>query len=162
MRQTGSLKPPRLIGALMVEHAERPQQSLQIGRLTGWNENGKPVVVLPGERSGVLVAQTTVPLRQKDVGCPVAILYETGGCPVVIGLIQDLKKPAEEDGPECAVELVLDGQRVELRAEKEITLRCGDASLTLTRAGKVLIRGAYICSRATGQNNIKGATVQIN
>jgi hypothetical protein len=160
--QTGSLKPLRLLGRLMSEDRELPHEGLQIGRLTGWNENGRPLVVLPGETTGVLVAQTTVPLRQKDVGCPVAILYETGGCPVVIGMIQDLKGPAEVSDPKCGVELVLDGQRLELSAQNEITLRCGDASITLTRAGKIMIRGVYISSCATGQNRIKGATVQIN
>ena len=41
-------------------------------------------------------------------------------------------------------------------------LRCGKASITLTRAGKVLIRGAYLLSRSSGVNRIKGGSVQIN
>ena len=49
-----------------------------------------------------------------------------------------------------------------LRAEREIVLECGDASITLTRAGKVLIRGHYILSRASGYNRIKGAAIDIN
>jgi hypothetical protein len=60
------------------------------------------------------------------------------------------------------VDVAADGRRVELTAEQEIVLRCGEASLTLTRAGKVLIKGAYVCSKSTGQNNVKGATVHIN
>ena len=32
----------------------------------------------------------------------------------------------------------------------------------LTRAGKVLIQGAYLLSRSTGVNRIKGGSVQIN
>ncbi len=35
-----------------------------------------------------------------------------------------------------------DGERLVLTAEKEIVLECGKASITLTRAGKILIRGA--------------------
>ncbi|MEW5071937.1 hypothetical protein AB1P14_09365, partial [Pseudomonas aeruginosa] len=38
----------------------------------------------------------------------------------------------------------------------------GKASITLTRAGKVIIRGAYLSSRSTGVNRIKGGSVQIN
>ena len=49
-----------------------------------------------------------------------------------------------------------------LTAEHEIVLRCGKASLTLTRAGKVLIRGTYLLSRSSGVNRIKGGSVQIN
>ena len=41
-------------------------------------------------------------------------------------------------------------------------LRCGDASITLTRAGKVLIKENYVLSRSRGCNKIKGAAVDIN
>jgi len=41
-------------------------------------------------------------------------------------------------------------------------LRCGDASITLTRAGKVVIQGNYILSRSSGYNKIKGAAIDIN
>jgi hypothetical protein len=159
MHERGSLEPLRLLDKLLIEHA---QQGLQIGRLTGWNEYGKPLVVLPGEKSEAREAQTTVLLRKNDVGRAVAILYERCGYPVVIGLLETAQEPVEENDPKNCLNVVLDGQRVELRAEDEIVLRCGNASLTLTRAGKVLIRGAYICTRATGQNSIKGATVHIN
>ncbi|MGV8750478.1 DUF6484 domain-containing protein, partial [Pseudomonas aeruginosa] len=56
----------------------------------------------------------------------------------------------------------LDGERLEFSAEREIVLRCGKASITLTRAGKVIIHGAYLSSRSTGVNRIKGGSVQIN
>jgi hypothetical protein len=56
----------------------------------------------------------------------------------------------------------LDGERIVLTAGQEIELRCGKASLILTRAGKVLIRGAYLLSRSSGVNRIKGGSVQIN
>ena len=49
-----------------------------------------------------------------------------------------------------------------LKAQQEIVLECGKASITLTRAGKVLIRGAYLLSRSSGVNRIKGGSVQIN
>jgi hypothetical protein len=41
-------------------------------------------------------------------------------------------------------------------------LRCGQASVTLTKAGKVLIRGTYVSSRSSGVNRIKGGSVQLN
>ena len=44
----------------------------------------------------------------------------------------------------------------------QIVLRCGEASITLTRAGKVLIRGAYVLSRSSGTNRIQGGSVEIN
>jgi hypothetical protein len=55
-----------------------------------------------------------------------------------------------------------DGEHLELTAEREIVLRCGQASITLTRAGKVLIRGAYVLTRSSGVNRIQGGSVEIN
>ena len=51
---------------------------------------------------------------------------------------------------------------MQLTAQREIVLRCGKASITLTRAGKVLIRGEYIFSRSTGVNKLKGGSIQLN
>jgi hypothetical protein len=53
-------------------------------------------------------------------------------------------------------------ERLELTAEREIVLRVGDASITLTRAGKIILRGTYVLSRSSGVNKIKGGSVQIN
>jgi hypothetical protein len=56
----------------------------------------------------------------------------------------------------------VDGKKVTLTGEEEVTLQCGKASITLTRAGKVLITGDYVLSRSRGVNRIKGGSVQIN
>jgi hypothetical protein len=56
----------------------------------------------------------------------------------------------------------IDGERRVIEAEREIVLRCGDASITLTRAGKVIIRGTYILSRSSGYNRMKGAAIDLN
>jgi len=47
-------------------------------------------------------------------------------------------------------------------AKKEIVLRCGKASITLTKAGKVMIKGTYVVSRSSGANKIKGASIALN
>jgi hypothetical protein len=47
-------------------------------------------------------------------------------------------------------------------AKEQLVLRCGKASITLTKAGKVLIRGEYVQSRSSGVNRIRGGSVQIN
>ena len=39
---------------------------------------------------------------------------------------------------------------------------CGGASITLRRDGKVVLKGIYLETHATGVNHIKGGTVQIN
>ena len=66
------------------------------------------------------------------------------------------------DAPRPALYVQVDGERVVLSAAREIVLRCGGASITLTRAGKVLITGEYVLTRARGLNRIRGGSVQIN
>jgi Domain of unknown function (DUF6484) len=56
----------------------------------------------------------------------------------------------------------VDGKRVVIEGQEEIVLSCGESSITLTKAGKILIRGKYLVSRSSGVNRILGGSVQIN
>lgn len=56
----------------------------------------------------------------------------------------------------------IDGKPLVLAAKEELQLRCGDASITLTKDGKILIRGKYLLNRASGINRIVGGSVQVN
>lgn len=118
---------------------------------------------LPHFPDQLVAARTTVALHRAHVGSTVLVLHEDGDWtrPIVIGVLQQAcgqQKPACEP----LVEVQVDRERMTLSAEREIVLRCGDASITLTRAGKVVIKGNYIVSRSTGCNRIKGAAVDIN
>lgn len=133
-----------------------------IGVLAGFDDNGRPLVAFPGNtiQTGC-PARASAALSREDVGREVALLFEQGdpARPLIIGRIQhpeELKQPAE------TVSADIDGERMVFSAKKEIVLRCGKASVTLTRAGKILIRGAYVLSRSSGANRIKGGSVQIN
>jgi len=88
--------------------------------------------------------------------------------PIVMGLIQHLEESQSDfprrvsNEPQNPLEVQVDDERLVLTAKREIVLRCGKASITLTRAGKILIHGEYLLSRASGVNRIKGGSVQIN
>jgi uncharacterized protein (DUF2345 family) len=75
--------------------------------------------------------------------------------------LQSAREPdaRQRDG---ASEATVDGERVVLTAQQEIVLRCGDASITLTKAGKIIIRGQYILSRSSGVNRVQGGSIQLN
>jgi hypothetical protein len=131
-----------------------------IGVLMGFGEQGEPLVVFAGNREDAAVAaRTTVALSASDVGHDMALLFEGGDPvrPLVIGRV--LRTVARTPPP---VEVLRDGERLELMAEREIVLRCGKASITLTREGKVLIRGTYISSWSSGAHRIKGGSVHLN
>lgn len=144
---------------------------LVVGTLTGLDGSGQPLVRVPVDRSAESrPARTTVVVSDADVGRDVALAFEAGDIrkPVILGLIQPpASKPPDETIRDAAQQVLplqaeVDGQRLVLTADREIVLRCGQASITLTKAGKVLIRGAYLLSRSSGVNRIKGGSVQIN
>ena len=60
------------------------------------------------------------------------------------------------------VEARVDGKRVVLEGQDEVVLKCGEASITLKRDGKLILRGAYVETHAKGVNRIKGGSVKIN
>ena len=55
-----------------------------------------------------------------------------------------------------------DSDHLVISAAKQITIQCGESSITLTAAGKIILRGKYIVSRSSGMQRIKGGSVQIN
>jgi hypothetical protein len=55
-----------------------------------------------------------------------------------------------------------DGQRLVVSAKQQLVLRCGKASITLTKAGKIVISGEHVSSRSSNVNRIVGGSVQIN
>jgi hypothetical protein len=56
----------------------------------------------------------------------------------------------------------IDGRRVRIVAQDEIVLECGQASVTLRRNGRIIIRGTYVETDSEGTNRIKGGQVRIN
>ncbi|VAW85133.1 Mll2356 protein [hydrothermal vent metagenome] len=144
--------------------SEQKINGVVIGVLLGFSDKSKPLVAFPGNKSETgIAANTTSTLSSDDVGKKMALLFEGGdpGRPIVIGRIQH---PEEIIQPkkEMKSTVDLDGDRLEFNAKKEIVLRCGKASITLTKAGKIILRGTYLLSRSSGVNRIKGGSVQIN
>lgn len=136
-----------------------------IGRLEGFDLDDRPLLSglaqFPGE---VVLARTTVPLAQRMIGGNVLVLYEERdhSRPIIVGVLQERILLPEASEKQQSVSVQADGECYVLSAEREIVLRCGAASITLTRAGKVIIKGNYILSRSTGYNKIKGSAVDIN
>ncbi|MCG6657501.1 hypothetical protein HOP52_06940 [Halomonas campisalis] len=138
-----------------------------IGVLVDFDEGGHPRVALPegllsgGEAGAAWRARTVAALGREDIGCELALMFESGdpARPLILGRMH---RPLGSPGVAPAMIAERDGERLELRADREIVLRCGRASITLTRAGKILLRGAYLLSRSSGVNRIKGGSVQIN
>ena len=128
---------------------------VSVATFAGFDPDGRFRVRL-GAGADTVLALSTVGLTAEDVGTQVAVAYEGDtGRVIIIGRVQERALPA----PSAAT---VDGERVVIRAERDLELRCGDASIVLTRAGKVLIKGNFVLTRSRGANKIKGAYVDIN
>lgn len=136
-----------------------------VARLHGFDALERPLLLgLPATPHELVPARTTQPLRLAQRGREVVVTFEAGDPlrPIILGVIEPQALVDDTAAPAPGVSVEADGQRQLISAEREVVLRCGDASITLTRSGQVLIRGRSILSRATGSNRIKGAAVDIN
>jgi len=134
--------------------------SVLIGRIVSIRDSGEPLVDFPGNTSrGLVAARSLVPISSVEAGREVALSFDGGDPlrPIIVGFLQTI--PA---APAPSRTVKIDDEVLVLSAKKEVVLQCGKASITLTSAGKVLIRGAYLLSRSSGVNRIKGGSVQIN
>lgn len=128
---------------------------VSLASFAGFDPDGRFQVDMSGGEP--VVALSTIGLTEADVGAQLVVAYEDGsaGRLIIIGRLHE-----RATSPESGIKV--DGERLVIRAEREIELRCGEASIVLTRAGKVLIRGNYVLTRSRGANKIKGAFVDIN
>jgi hypothetical protein len=150
-------------------HTGVAAQVHRIGQIVGV-QDGQWLVDYPGNPHQPLVARTIVHFNAAAIeraarsNAQVLLLLEDerSDLPIVIGLLTPPGALAG-DGPAGAqLEAIVDGERVVVEAKDEIVLRCGEASITLRRNGRIVVRGTYVETRSKGVNRIKGGTVQIN
>lgn len=145
--------------------AAPPLPSVVVGELVAICDGGcTPLVLYPGQPgSAALRARAVVDLHGAHIGQPVVLMFEHGdaGRPIVMGVIRQAAGWPLADAP-GEVEVSANGERMLVSAKDQLVLRCGQASITLTRAGKVLVQGTHVLSRSSGVNRIKGASVQVN
>jgi len=136
-----------------------------IGELAGITNDGRtPLVLFAGQRgSAAVAARTIVDLHGPHIGGQVVLMFDGGdpARPVIMGVLREREGwPLGEQPGHVAADV--DGERLIVSARKELVLRCGKASITLTRAGRVLIRGSDVLTRSSGANRVKGGSVQLN
>lgn len=155
-----------------------------LGTILSIDALGQPKVDFPQNPENTAIsAITTVALQQTEISRQVALLFNQGDLsqPIVMGLIHSplqamLDSFEQEQGTSSSersqqVELAgnikgnnvcIDGKTMIFEAEDEIVFKCGQSSITLTKEGKVLIRGKYLLNRSSGVNRIMGGSVQVN
>jgi len=153
-----------LLGQRPARLADPALPEVVIGELVAIADNGgTPLVLYPGQPGSAALRGRTVPdLHAAHIGRQVVLSFEGGDPlrPIVMGVLREAgDRPLDAPGQ---VQVDADGERMVVNAKQELVLRCGKASITLTKAGKVLIEGSYVSSRSIGVNRLKGGSVQLN
>lgn len=154
-----------------------------IGSLVAVDNEHRPLVDFAENITDApLLALTTVEVHKKHIGRQVALLFANGNpkSPVIMGLIHSpldlilenhMHDAQAENGAAADVnlpisvnagDLKVDGKKIVIEAADEIEFKCGESSIVLTKAGKIIIRGKYLLSRSSGVNRIMGGSVQVN
>jgi hypothetical protein len=143
----------------VVELAQRrlePVRGQRIGRIAGWSPGEGALIDYPGNPHGPIAACALSPLEGRrlqqaaESHLEVLLSFDTerSDRPIIVGLIAPRPAAvaavdtAHDDAQPALREVTVDGRRVVLEAKDEIVLKCGEASITLRRNGRVVIRGA--------------------
>jgi hypothetical protein len=146
----------------------------RVGHIVAFDTGGV-LVDYPGNPHGPHAARLAVPLDASAAAAAAserraALLtfeHERSDSPIIVGFMHAAPTPARA-APEPATapaprfDASVDGRRAVVEAEDELVLRCGQASITLRRNGRLSIRGVFVETRARQVNRIKGGSVQIN
>lgn len=149
-------------------------EGTRIGKIAGVDADGRILVDFPDSGLAPVTARLTSTAEEKlrrasPLGRDVLLVFENNDPkrPVIIDTLYSLldemtDQLADDLQAQCPDEVSVDRKRVLFDAKEEIVLRCGEASITLTQAGKIIIKGNYLLSRSSGANRIKGGSVRIN
>jgi hypothetical protein len=158
-----------------LERPERPERMVgaRVGRVVS-ARGGEVKVEVEGMTRGPTVARLSAAVDDAALAAAARerqealLLFEEGdpGRPVLVALLRSatplldavLAAPLAQARTTARV----DGQRVEIEGREEVVLRCGKASITLRRDGKVVVRGVNVVTQADAVQKIRGGKVEIN
>ena len=143
---------------------------VKVGKITKISAEHRPYVYFTdADKEGVVARyahsldwQVIVNALEKQID--VLLVFENGdpNKPIIIDTLgPSADSSAVPDEPQQH-EVTIDGETITFDAKEQLTLKCGKASVTLTKAGKIMLKGAYVLNRSSGALRIKGGSVQIN
>lgn len=123
-------------------------------RLVGIDNQGYRVI--DGGDASAITAASLVELNIEDLGASVLVVRWTGSDrAIILGIIHEKPK-------DTSLSASVEGDIVRIRAERNLVLQCGKASVTLDANGAIKVKGEKITSAAKGRHNIRGGSVHLN
>jgi hypothetical protein len=140
-----------------------------IGMLIAMRD-GQPVVDFTGNpNSRPIQAIATCHIDPTHVGRQVALLFAERDMarPIVIGVVRGHLTPQHPSVavPQYASNPMVWGannNNLVIKGTGQMVFQCGQASLSLTEQGRIIMRGTHIASYSDGVNRIRGAMVEVN
>ncbi len=140
-----------------------PIPSVHIATITAIRADGMPMLSMNKSASvpAAVLAHLTADQMSAAFAAGTQVLVNVidgdAARPIIVGFLGKVTA-----SPRHAIVAKVDGRRVELTGQDEVVLTCGKASITLTKEGRIILRGSYIASSSAGVNRITGGSVQIN
>lgn len=140
------------------------------GHLTGIDDEGRLLFRPEGSMGDPIAVAIGMPVadgtlvkaaRQQSR----ALVVRTGDTParwVLVGLVRERLSTQAVTARPGQLEVAMDGETLRLTAERDIVLKCGEASLTLRKDGKIVMSGTNVLTASRGPNRIKGASIALN
>lgn len=157
---------------MLLEDTATALDNASLSRATGLTQNSAPtielvrVVNVSGERAWVcpffseqsphVLALASFALDTSCVG-QMAAAVRFGDQMILLGWVRGLADALAAHTPTTAP-----SAHQTIEASTSLTLRCGEASLSLNSDGSLVLRGKSVSSYARGTQRIRGAVVEIN
>lgn len=147
--------------------------NMTVGKLEGFDRTGAPLVTFSGSPRPQVAARSVLALGPEHLNRELVLAFDRGdpGQPIILGAIlapgqTAVKEPRGRSAlPGKAggrLQTIFEAREVLFEGHDKVVLRCGPASITLRKDGKVIIRGESVESRSRFTNRIAGGTVKIN
>jgi hypothetical protein len=149
--------------------AQNDTTEIVIGTLFSVRD-GQPTVDFSGNpNSHPIPAIATCHLDAMHIGRQIALLFVQRDMarPIVIGVVRNgaTRQHSTVVVPQYAsspMKLASNNNNVVIKGTGKMVFQCGQASLSLTEQGRIIMRGTHIASYSDGVNRIRGAMVEVN
>ena len=140
------------------------------GHLTGLDDEGRLLFQAEGPDSPLIPVAIGIELSDGTLVKAARqhrralVVRTTDATPrwVLVGLVRDRVSTKAVTARPGTLEVGMDGETLKLTAERDIVLKCGEASLTLRKDGRIILSGTNVLSSSRGPNRIKGASIALN